>query len=74
MHLCGIFLNTALPWPVEAVCPVMYELKVVHNSGFFFYFDTVRDAVYQSKDETISCLIGKGLPLFSLKKLFTELT
>ena len=49
MHLCGIFLNTAFPWPVEAVCPVMYEFKVVHNSGFFFYFDTVRDAVNQSK-------------------------
>ena len=74
MHLCGIFLNTAFPWPVEAMCPVMYEFKVVHNSGFFFYFDTVRDAVNQSKIETISCLIGKRLTLFTAKKLFTELT
>ena len=51
----------------------MYEFKVVHNSGFFFYFDTVRDAVNQSEVEAISCLIGKGLPLFILKKLFTKL-
>ena len=55
MHLCGIFLNTAFPWPVEAVCPVMYEFKVVHNSGFFFYFDTVRDAVNLT---TISTELG----------------
>ena len=73
MHLCGIFLNTAFPWHVEAVCPVMYELKVIHNSGFFFYFCSVCDAANQSKFEAISCLIGKGVPLFSLKKLFTEL-